>query len=252
MKQAANSERAADVIARDLEQRILSGDIPDNTPLPAEKELCATYQASRTVIREVITALTHRGILENRPRFRPMVRKPGYQAAFETMGSIVQQLTHEKAGIRTLYQSRIFLERALVREAALRAQSADIKALKEALEENRAAIDSSEDFYATDVAFHRILYRIPQNPIFPAIHMALTQWLYEPWQRMERSPERNNRNYRQHHNILNAILERDPDAAEAALELHLNDAWDHVNMCLGPEQHTADSSIEADKSYLRD
>lgn len=220
-----NDERAADVIARDIERRIISGDLPDNTPLPAEKKLGNEYGASRTVIREAITALTNRGMLENRPRFRPIVRKPGFDAAFSTMGGIVQHLTSAKQGVKTLFQSRVFLERALVREAAVRAQSSDIRDLRSALAANNAAIDNSEEFYATDIQFHRVFYGIPRNPIFPAIHEAYTLWLYEHWIKMERSPERNAHNYASHKAIYEAILERDADAAESHLERHLEDAW---------------------------
>ena len=223
-----SDERAADVIARDLERRIHSGELPDNTPLPAEKDLGSEYGASRTVVREAITTLTNRGMLENRPRFRPIVKKPGFDAAFSNMGSIVQHLTNAQQGVETLYKSRIFLERALVREAAVRAQSSDIRDLRTALAANKAAIHSPEDFYATDTDFHRVFYRIPRNPIFPAVHDAYTQWLSVHWNKMERSPERNAINYESHKAIYEAILERDADSAESQLEKHLENAWDQV------------------------
>ncbi len=221
-------ERAADLVARDLQRRIISGSLANNSPLPAEKALCEEYAASRTVIREAITALTNRGMLENRPRFRPVVRKPGFEDAFKAMGSIVQHLTHESSGIETLYKSRVFIERALVREAATRAQSKDIRELRAALENNYEAIHDSQDFYDTDVAFHSVFYEIPQNPIFPAIHQAYTQWLAEHWKKMERSPQRNTLNYGHHQAIFDAVLERDADLAEALLEKHLDSAWEHV------------------------
>ena len=53
-------------------------------------------------------------------------------------------------------------------------------------------------------------------------------WLAPQWDRMERSPERNERNYQAHRAIYEAILERDPDAAEQALITHLSAAWDYV------------------------
>ncbi|MFT4728160.1 MAG: DNA-binding FadR family transcriptional regulator [Granulosicoccus sp.] len=40
------------------------GELPNNTPLPAEKDLGCEYGASRTVVREAITTLTNRGIPE--------------------------------------------------------------------------------------------------------------------------------------------------------------------------------------------
>ena len=120
------------------------------------------------------------------------------------------------------------MERALVREAAVRARSDDIKNLRSALAANEAAIGISEDFYRTDTEFHRIFYSIPRNPIFPAVHHAYNQWLAEHWSKMDTSAERNLTNYRSHKSIFEAVLERDADAAESLLERHLEDAWDQI------------------------
>lgn len=223
-----SDERAADVIARDLERRIISGELANNTTLPAEKDLGHEYGASRTVVREAITALTNRGMLENRPRFRPVVRKPGFEDALSTMGSIVQHLTNAPQGVGNLFHSRVFIERALVREAAIRAQASDIRDLKTALAANKESIESSEAFYETDTEFHKIFYRIPRNPIFPAIHEAYNQWLAKHWIKMERSPERNWVNYESHKAIYEAIVQRDVDAAESHLEKHLENAWNQI------------------------
>lgn len=232
---AAGGRRAADAIVERLELRIVSGELPDRTALPPERVLMAEFGASRTVIREAITALSSRGLIENRPRYRPIVRKPGFDSALGALGGIVGHLLGETEGVKALFDSRIFLERALVREAAMHARRADILALREALAANEAAIPDSARFYATDVAFHAVLYEIPRNPIMPAIHRAYVAWLAVHWHRMLRSPERNRVNYQSHRLIFEAIVERDPDAAEAALASHLNAAWEYVRVTFEPE-----------------
>lgn len=224
----AAGQRAADLIVGRIEQRIMSGDLPDQTPLPAERHLMEEFGASRTVVREAVTALAHRGLIENRPRFRPTVRKPGYDAALTAVGGIVTHLLGEQGGVKNLYESRVFLERALVREAALQAGKDDIQALKRALAANHDAMEDSERFFETDVGFHGVLYGIPKNPIFPALHNAYSAWLAPHWIKMERSFERNLVNYKSHKAILDAILDRDPNSAEDALIEHLRAAWDHV------------------------
>ena len=222
--------RAADNVVAMLEAKIVSGELEDQTPLPAERELMEQFGASRTVIREAISQLSSRGLIETRPRFRPIVRKPDYATVLHACGSVVQHLLTDKTGIKNLYDSRVFIERALVREAALSARKDDIVSLREALEENRKAIPDSNEFYRTDVAFHGVLYRIPRNPIFPAMHEGYTSWLAPQWDRMLRSPERNEVNYLAHKSILDAILERDPVAAEEALNNHLKAAWEFVRV----------------------
>jgi DNA-binding FadR family transcriptional regulator len=220
--------RAADAVAREIEARIVSGALPVGAHLPPERDLIDTYGVSRTVAREAVAMLASRGLVESRPRHRPVVRRPGPEAALAAAGGVVGHLLRDGAGVKNLYDIRVLLEGTLVRHAALKARKDDISALARALAANEAAIPDSERFYATDVAFHAVLYDIPRNPILPAVHTAFTAWLAEHWLRMPRSPERNRVNYLRHRDIFAAIQDRDPDAAEAALTSHLNAAWEYV------------------------
>ncbi|WP_193139005.1 MULTISPECIES: FCD domain-containing protein [unclassified Meridianimarinicoccus] len=220
--------RASDAIVDVLQHQILSGELPHNMPLASERDLMERFAASRTVIREAVATLASRGLLDAKPRFRPIVRKPGYDTALSSVGSIVELLLEQTGGVAPLFQSRVFVERGLVRDAAVSATKGDIADLKSALRRNKDALGDSDAFYATDVAFHAVLYEIPRNPIFPTLHRAYATWLAPHWSRMLRSPERNRVNYSSHEAIYMAILERDPDVAEAELVNHLHTAWEHV------------------------
>jgi DNA-binding FadR family transcriptional regulator len=225
-----SSGRAADEIVRALEARIATGELAEGAPLPPERNLIETFGVSRTVVREAVATLASRGLVESRPRFRPVVRRPGYHAALAAADGVMRHLLAGTAGVRNLYDVRIFLEAGLVRHAALHARKSDIERLATALAANGAAISDSDDFYQTDVRFHAVLYDFPGNPIFPAIHRAFTDWLAPHWIKMPRSPERNRVNYRRHADIFEAIRDREPDAAEAALKSHLTAAWEFVRV----------------------
>lgn len=231
--QSAAGRRAADAIVADIERQIASGTLKGSAPLPSERELMEEFGASRTVIREAITALANRGLIETRPRFRPIVRQVGYQTVIDTTGPVIRQLLHDPVGVKNLYDTRIFIERGLVRDAAEKASRSDIQALKSALRANRDALGNSDAFYRTDIAFHSVLYEIQSNPIFPAVHEGFVSWLSPQWQQMKRVPEHDQRNYDAHEAIYQAILERDPDAAEAALIAHLTAAWEFVRSTFG-------------------
>ena len=220
--------RAADAVVRAIEARIASGDLSDGRRLPPERDLIEASGVSRTVVREAVAVLASRGLIESRPRHRPVVRRPGYDAALAATDAVVGHLLRLPEGVKNLYDVRILLEAALVRHAALHARRKDIEALDRALTENEAAIPDSERFYATDMAFHAVLYEVPGNPVLPAVHRAFTEWLAPHWLKMPRSPERNRINFGRHRDIFAAIRDRDPDAAEAALLSHLNTAWEYV------------------------
>jgi GntR family transcriptional regulator, sialic acid-inducible nan operon repressor len=240
---ARAAARAADAVVAHLESRISSGALADGAFLPAERELMAEYGISRTVVREAVARLAGRGLIEARHRYRPVVRRPGYDAALSAVGGVVSHLLDHSSGIKNLYDVRVFLEAALVRNAALHARRDDIAALRAALAANEAAIPDSKLFYATDVAFHAVVYEIPRNPVLPAVHKAFTLWLAPHWERMLRSPERNRINYLSHRSIFEAIVDRDPEAAERALQNHLGAAWEYVR---GTFEEPAENEVPAD------
>jgi DNA-binding FadR family transcriptional regulator len=225
---AAYRPRAADAVVRGIEARIVAGDLAPGAPLPPERDLIDAYGVSRTVVREAVARLASRGLVESRPRYRPVVRRPGVEAALAAIDGVVVHLLREAAGVRSLYETRILLEGALVRQAATRARKEDLAALDAALRVNEAAIPDAEAFYASDTAFHGVLYEVPRNPVLPAVHRAFTAWLAPHWSLMPRSVERNRINWLRHRDIARAIRERDPDAAEAALNAHLAAAWEYV------------------------
>lgn len=229
MHQDTEKPRAAARLIAHFERQILDGTLPEGATLPPEREIVAEHGVSRTVVREAVLALSNKGLVRARPRFRPVVVRPGYDTALEVVGSVVAQLLGQPGGVRNLFDTRILMEASLVRHAALSATAQDIQTLKSALADNEAAIDDSTAFYRTDTAFHGVLYDIPANPVLPAIHAAYTDWLSVHWLKMPRLPDRNRTNFRSHAAIFDAILHRDPDLAEAALRAHLADAWEQVS-----------------------
>jgi DNA-binding FadR family transcriptional regulator len=220
--------RVADVVVKQIEAQIFSGELADGQPLPPERDLMRQFGTSRTVVREAIAKLAMRGLVESKPRFRPVVRSPGYEAALSAVDGVVTHLMKQKGGVKNMYDVRIFIEAALVRHAALKARKEDIAALRQAIERNREAVEDSVLFDETDVAFHAIFYRIPRNPVLPAVHKAFVLWLYDHWQAMKRSPEQNATYYFGHRTIFEAVVDRDADAAEQALISHLNASWETV------------------------
>lgn len=218
-----------------IAEMIDSGELREGEPLPPEREIVVTFGVSRTVVREAVLALANRGLIEARPRHRPVVRKPGFDAAFETVSDVVGRLLLQTEGVRNLFDSRIMIEVALARQAALDAGKNDIAALNKALTANEAAIGDMEVFYQTDMAFHAALFQVPRNPLLMSIHRAYTSWLAPHWLNMPRLVDRNRRNFEDHRRIYDAILMRDADLAEKAMRLHLDEAWEQVSRLLAKD-----------------
>lgn len=229
--------RNTDVVIGKLEKLILNGDLSPGEKLPPERKLMEQFNVSRNVIRESIAALSRNGLLITRPRFRPVVADNDGQTAINVLDGFVQHFIDQERGFEHLFNSRVFVEAALCRHAALHARKDDIHRLKEALAENKEAVEDYIEFYRTDVSFHRILYEIPKNPIFLTLHIAYVSWLSKHWGKMKRGPELNRLIYAGHEVILNAIVDRDPDEAEKSLHNHLNVAWEQVKFTFRDQQN---------------
>ncbi|MBE7213430.1 MAG: FCD domain-containing protein [Gluconacetobacter diazotrophicus] len=222
--------RAADGLVARLEARIASGELGQGERLPAERELMEEFGLSRTVVREAIATLSNRGLLLCQPRHRPVVRGFGFEAATAAIGGALAHLLASREGVRSLYELRVLIEAGLVRHAALHADRDDVAALRRALEENRLAVEDPVRFDQTDAAFHHLFYRLAGNPALPAIHQAFVTWLFPHWLAMPRTAARNDAAFSGHREILDAVVDRDPDGAEQALRSHLRMAWDAVRV----------------------
>lgn len=226
------SYRAADELFLEFERMIISGELVNGETLPPEREIVEAFGVSRTVVREAILALSNKGLVEAKPRFRPVVRKPDFDTAIDTVGNVVSRLLEQGDGVKNLFDTRVMVEVYLARQAAVDGKRDDMQYLKDALEENEAAINNMDVFFQTDVKFHRVLYEMSGNPLLPSIHRAYITWLKPNWLKMPTLPERNQFNFESHAAIYNAILMRDPDKAEIATRKHLSDAWDQINKIL--------------------
>ncbi len=230
----ARGERVTEWLSEALSGAIGSGALQPGDRLPTERALMAQFGVSRAAIREAIVTLSSRGLLRSRPGHRPIIETPSYDAALSTVGRIVGHLLHDERGVETLFETRVFIEAGLVRDAARHARREHLDHLAEALAENGAAIGDPDRFYATDVAFHAVLYAIPDNPIYPAVHRAYVEWLMSHWQRMPRSPEIDRMNFRAHEGIFRAIADRDAERGEHLLRSHLATAWEFVRATFTP------------------
>jgi DNA-binding FadR family transcriptional regulator len=228
--------RRSQLVTDELARMIQSGGLQEGARLPTERDLMQRFGVSRAAVREAIASLASRGLVVTRLGHRPVVRRPDFEMAIDRLSDLVGHLTADRAGVHNLFNSRIFLEAALARTAAQHARRDDIEQLRAALEANRAAIGDAKRFDDTDVAFHAILYRIPGNPIFPAVHKAYVAWLVEHWRWMKRGASIDQMNFAGHQAILDAIQARDADAAEDAMRRHLVAAWEFVRSTFSEEE----------------
>ncbi len=175
-------------------------------------------------MREALFHLRNMGLIELRSGERAMVTRPTAGAVVDSLAGIARHMLAAPDGVRNFQDARLFFEVGLARHAAQYANEDDLAELKSALDDNREAIGDLPRFERTDVAFHYVLAIIPKNPIFPAIHGAIVEWLVQQrhitltWQGRKGTAQVA---YDAHAAIYDAVAARDPDRAEAAMRQHL-------------------------------
>lgn len=173
-----------------------------------ERELCQMTGVSRTALREGLRQLEAEGLIEIVPHKGPMVARIGLKQA------------------QDIYEVRALLEGFMGRRAAERATQADIKALRKNLE-RIAKVLSSRDrigIIAAKGEFYSILLRIADNDELTDILRRYFGQLSLLWPTMIVQSSEAEGSIEEIRDIIDAIDRRDPDAAEQAFRVHMQNA----------------------------
>lgn len=230
-------------VAAHLESQILAGKLKPGDQLPPERDLQSHFGVGRPAIREALISLQKSGLIELTNGARARVLMPTAEHIFTGMAPAVKQMLSTADGQRKFQGARMFFEVGLAREAARSATAEDMQALKAALEENRQAIGSLENFTSTDIAFHFELAKIARNPIFIALHDQISAWLKEQRVVTLAATGQEQIAYEAHRAIYEAIAAGDPDRAEQAMRDHL----EQLATTFWHQRHIQ-SDISADKA----
>ena len=209
-------------VAAHLERQILDGSLRPGDRLPPERTLRERFGVGRPAIREALIALQRAGLVELTNGARARVATPTASGVLAGVVPAVRQLLSTAEGHRHLQRVRQFFEVGLARQAACEATPADLARLTEALARNEAAIGDEPLFIRTDIAFHYVLAEIPRNPVFTALHDALSAWLTDQRIVTLADTGQDRIAFEAHRRIHDAIVARDPEAAEGAMRAHLD------------------------------
>jgi GntR family galactonate operon transcriptional repressor len=150
-----------DQIVEEIGSQIIEGRLLPSELLPSESVLLARYNVSRTVLREAITVLTSKGLLEARPK-RGTIVKPHLEwnqldpAIIGWSGAYQVDISPDEVASRIdqLIEVRHIIEPAAAALAARRATQEDFARMTYAYEAMESAGTNVETFMKADLAFH--------------------------------------------------------------------------------------------------
>ncbi len=200
----------ADQVFEHLETDILSGKYQRGDIL-TENRLCEILGVSRTPIREALRRLMQEHLIVETGK-----------------GSMVLGITDED--LRDIYIIRESIEAKAARMATETATEDEINELKSALElqEFYLSKQNSDQIRLMDNRFHEILYKISGSHVFYNTLLPLHKKVQKYRKVSLQSQSRANESVAEHREILNAIINRDADAAETFTAKHVKNAYNHI------------------------
>lgn len=211
------------VIAAQLEDEILRSGLRPGWRLPSEEQLCATYGASRTAVREAIQQLKARSLVTSR-------RGGGtYVAGLDdaTVSRAVRVYSRLAVGDHAyadLLDFRIQIEAANARAVAQRRDKDSLARLKAVLDTMRRTQAEPEGFAEADFEFHRVLAAESGNRLHAGIIRALADTLSREEKVNHRLPADRERVMGDHEAIYEALRTGNGAAAAALIASHLRPA----------------------------
>lgn len=226
--------RAAEDIAVRLEQFIIAREVPEGARLPSERDLALLLDTSRPTVSQAVRILVVKGLIESRHGSGAYVtRRPqaGIAASVDLMLSL-----NEKS-VDQLGELRLGLETMGVEHAVDRATDAVIEDSREALDQLRENAGDTAAWMSADTHFHATLVRASGNPylaaVFESVHATLINYEYRSWIERGEVPAWLHRSEAGrlaavHEPILQAIRDRDHEAARIAVRHHHEAMAEHL------------------------
>ncbi|MBB3561058.1 transcriptional regulator NanR (plasmid) [Sinorhizobium sp. B11] len=214
--------KLSDEVFDRLERLITSGELQPGDEMPSERVLMERFGVGRPAIREAMQSLANKGLVSISHGERAKVLKLTAQSIFRQVDLTAKIMLAQSAdSLEHLKSARIFFERGMAREAAQRAKRADVEALREIIDHQRASLGHAEEFISADMRFHTRIAQISGNPIYVAVSEAMLAWLKEYHTEMLIWTGKEKYTLAEHEEILEQLAANDADGAEAAVLKHL-------------------------------
>jgi DNA-binding FadR family transcriptional regulator len=213
------------VIAAQIEKMIATGQILPGSKLPPERDLAGTMNVSRSTLREAMSELERKRLIERSPGRGTVVLGPPPEVWD------LRSMTAESSP-RYVAELRYAIEPEIARLAAVRATPANIIQLRDVLSLAHEDLRKSESL-KLDIEFHLLLAQSAQNPLMSSLCALASDWTKD-----ERAHTHSNRSWRRlcidgHRAIFESVEAHDPDTAHQAMFDHLFDVRRRISEATG-------------------
>lgn len=221
-------QKSYDLLADQLRDTILAGDLDVGDRLPSERELVEQTGLSRGSVREALRILEVEGLIRSRPgRYGGItVTQPDKSSMARFVGQFVRS---RRMPLRVIQEARETIEPALARYAALHHTDAELAAM---VELNEALADPALDrraFAELNIRWHNAVAEASRNDLLAALLYAMNHGVVAATsEEIYDSREIREAVHAAHARVIEAIAARDGDAARRRMERHVRATRAHA------------------------
>lgn len=210
-----------------LRDLILDGAYPPQEKLPTEKELSRQLNVSRSSLREALRFLESEGLIETRRGSGIYVTSDPYKGSLRS--EYIHWLSKHKDTLVKLLQVRESIEGLTASLAAVYASKEEIQELDVNLEAQSEIIDELErsgkenidKMAILDAEFHTLIGNASRNEIANSFISQIFAVYNQNNKAVIYVGHRQQQIEQEHRAIYQAIAERNPEASEKAMRLHI-------------------------------
>lgn len=167
----SRGEPSHTLLARRLGVAIVTGRNLPGSNLPGEIDLAATFDVSRSVIREALRMLSAKGLVESKPKSGTRVRERHEWNLLDPqlLGWMFEGAPPPLAFVHSLFQLRMIVEPAAAELAAIQRNDDQLARLSRALNDmSRQGLDS-EPGRVADQQFHAVILEATRNELLVSL-----------------------------------------------------------------------------------
>lgn len=215
--------RSHEYVAEQLRRHIALRLLSPGESLPSERELAQTFGVGRSTVQQALKILQDDGIVEVK-RGRTggtFVLEPREQG--EIPEELTRRLAEEVGRLSEALAFRAAVEPATAALAATSREDTDLAEIQDAIDA-MAGAQSERDYMRDDTRFHLAIARASRNRFLSAAVEETRLVLADLTSLLPESELWHRRIAGEHEAILVAIVDEDPETAEAATTVHVRNA----------------------------
>jgi DNA-binding FadR family transcriptional regulator len=217
--------RTTDLIVGEVQDLILSNRLKSGDKLPSERDLAEKFNVSRNVLREALSILRQRGLVEVVSGRGTVVTVPSLGSMQDNL-SLLLRLKH--VSLLELCDARLLIEPELAWRAASLPKSVNMDKLKFLGEQLKVRSDDAEGHVQADLDFHQEIAELSAHGVFSAFVGAVREPVTRSMVFGTKVPRAIDASDEQHMAILDAILRRNPREARWAMSEHIRYVSEYI------------------------